>query len=71
MIKLNEIFELKLGMGIMGIMLLLIVIYFVFFPLCVAWSLNHLFNLSIGYTFDTWVAVTIINGFFHGMIKTK
>ena len=67
MIKLNEIFGLKTSVGIIVVLLL----YFIFFPLCVAWSLNHLFNLSIGYTFDTWVAVTIINGFFHGIVKTK
>jgi hypothetical protein len=68
MIKLNDYFGLKTSVGIMVVLLLL---YFIFFPLCVAWSLNHLFNLNIGYTFDTWVAVTIINGFFHGVVKTK
>jgi len=68
MIKLNEIFGMKTGVTIMVVLLLL---YFVFFPLCVAWSLNYLFNLSIAYSFDTWVAVTILNGFFHGVVKAK
>jgi hypothetical protein len=33
--------------------------------------MNYLFNFSISYTFDTWVAVTILHGFFHGVVKTK
>ena len=52
-------------------MVVLLLLYFIFFPLCVAWSLNQLFNLTIPYTFDTWVAVTILNGFFHGIVKAK
>ena len=68
MIKLNDFFGLKTSIGIMVVLLLL---YFIFFPLCVAWSLNQLFNLTIPYTFDTWVAVTILNGFFHGIVKAK
>jgi hypothetical protein len=68
MIKLNEIFGLELGIGIM---LVLLLFYFIFFPFAVAWSMNYLFNLSIGYTFDTWVAVTILHGFFHGVVKSK
>jgi hypothetical protein len=68
MIKLNEIFGLKVGIGVMVTFLIL---YFVFFPLCVAWALNYLFNLSIAYTFDTWMAVTVLHGFFHGIVKSK
>jgi len=68
MIKVNDYFGLKTSVGIMVVLLLLCVI---FFPFCVAWSLNHLFNQSIGYTFDTWAAVTILHGFFHGMVKAK
>lgn len=68
MIKVNDYFGLKTSVGIMVVLLLL---YFIFFPLCVAWSVNYLFNLSIGYTFDTWVAITILHGFIHGVVKTK
>lgn len=68
MIEVDKIFGFKIGVGIM---LVLIIAYFIFFPLCVAWALNYLFNLSIGYTFDTWVAVTILHGFIHGVVKTK
>lgn len=68
MIAVDKIFGLKVGMGIMVIFLIL---YFLFFPLCVAWSVNYLFNQNIGYTFDTWVAVTILHGFIHGVVKTK
>jgi hypothetical protein len=68
MIELNKIFGWHVGLGIM---LVFLVFYFVFFPLCVAWSLNQLFNLGIAYTFNTWVAVTVLHGFFHIAVKTK
>lgn len=68
MIEVDKIFGFKIGVGIM---LVLIIAYFIFFPLCVAWALNYLFNQNIAYTFDTWVAVTILHGFIHGVVKTK
>ena len=68
MIDVGKLFGFKAGLGIMVVLLLA---YFILFPFAVAWSLNQLFNLNIGYTFDTWVAVTILNGFFHGIVKTK
>jgi hypothetical protein len=68
MIKVNDYFGLKTSVGIMVVLLLA---YFIFFPFCVAWAINYLFNLSIAYSFDTWVAVTILHGFIHGVVKTK
>jgi hypothetical protein len=68
MIKVNDYFGLKTSIGIM---LVLLALYFIFFPFCVAWAINYLFNLSIGYTYNTWVAVTILHGFFHGVVKSK
>jgi hypothetical protein len=68
MIKLNEIFGWKVGVGVM---IVLILFYVVFFPLCVAWALNYLFHLTIPYSFDTWVAVSIISMFLHTKISAK
>jgi hypothetical protein len=68
MIDIAKIFGIKAGVGIMLVLLLL---YFIFFPFAVAWALNYLFNLTIAMTFDTWVAVTILHGFFHGVVKAK
>lgn len=36
-----------------------------FFPLAVVWALNVLFDLSIAYTFKTWVAIAVLLIVFH------
>lgn len=68
MLKIDRLFGLKVGAGIV---LVLILAYIVVFPLCVAWALNYLFHLDIPYTFDTWVAVSIISMFFHAKVSSK
>ena len=68
MIDVGKLFGFKAGLGIM---LVLLLAYFILFPFAVAWALNYLFNLTIAMSFDTWVAVTILHAFFHGMVKTK
>ena len=68
MIDVGKLFGFKAGLGIM---LVLLLAYFILFPFAVAWALNYLFNLTIAMSFDTWVAVTILNGFFHGIVKAK
>jgi len=45
------------------LMILLIVAAIVFFPMAIIWSLNTLFpSLAIPYTWQTWLAFTIIYG---------
>lgn len=34
-------------------------------PLITIWAVNTLFNLSIPFTFDTWVATIVLGAFFN------
>jgi len=61
------------AIGIVTLVLLLLLVL-IFVPLAFIWSVNTLFGLTIPYTFETWVAVVMLQLFFKSDIinyKTK
>ena len=40
-------------------------------PIALIWSLNTLFNLTIAYTAETWLAAFIINSMIAARVSTK
>jgi len=53
------------GLGILLVIALALAV-FILGPLAVIWSANTLFNFTIPYTFDTWVATLLIGAFLRG-----
>ena len=49
--------------GVLSLLVLILVLV-IFGPLCTIWAVNTLFNLTIPFTFDTWVATVILGAFF-------
>lgn len=37
------------------------VLGFIVQPLVIIWAINHVFSLGVAYTFESWLAVTILN----------
>lgn len=51
---------------------LFLVCVVIFGPFLTIWAANTLFpSLAIPYTFDTWLAVVLLGGFFRGTITTN
>lgn len=55
-----------LAIGALGLLLCAIL-----WPLATIWSLNQLFNLSIGYTFFNWLAAWVLILTFQGAINVS
>jgi len=55
-------------MKIFGMVVLIIAVVAVV-PLLVIWSLNELFGFGIAYTFTTWAAVVLLQGWVQAMIS--
>lgn len=54
------------------IIVFLIIAFFVLVgPIALIWSLNTLFNLSIVYTAETWLAAFIINSVVAARVSSK
>jgi len=52
----------KVIAGVLGIVLIVVaaITLIICVPFAVVWSLNVLFKLELAYTFETWLAVSII-----------
>ena len=48
-----------------------LVVLVVLSPLAVVWALNTLFALSIGYTWQTWLAVMVLAGALKSNVSVK
>lgn len=46
--------------------LVLVLILTILFPICVIWSLNTLFGLTIQATLETWASIVILGMFLNG-----
>lgn len=54
------------------IIVFLILAFFILVgPIALIWSLNTLFNLSIAYTAETWLAAFIINSMIAARVSSK
>lgn len=51
--------------------IVLVIAVIVIVPFCVIWALNTLFGLSIGYGFDTWLAVIILGLFLKPSVEVN
>jgi hypothetical protein len=54
-----------------AIAIIIIIAVAILFPFLFIWALNTLFNLSIGYTLETWSAAVLLQMFFQTKISTK
>ena len=54
-----------------AIAIIIIIAFAILFPFLFIWALNILFNLSIGYTLETWSAVVLLQMFLQTKISTK
>jgi hypothetical protein len=48
-----------------------IIVFAILFPFLFIWALNVLFNLSIGYTLETWSAAVLLQMFLQTKLTTK
>jgi hypothetical protein len=54
-----------------AIAIIIIIALAILFPFLFIWALNILFNLSIGYTLETWSAAVLLQMFLQTKISTK
>ena len=54
-----------------AIAIIIIIAFAILFPFLFIWALNILFNLSIGYTLETWSAAVLLQMFLQTKISTK
>jgi len=54
-----------------AIAIIIIIAVAILFPFLFIWALNILFNLSIGYTLETWSAAVLLQMFLQTKISTK
>jgi hypothetical protein len=65
-------FKLKPTGKNLAIILALAAVVLIFGPFLVIWSLNTLFpSLAIPFSFDTWLAVFLINAFIKSAVSTN
>jgi len=56
---------------LIALVIVLVIAFFVFYPIAVIWSLNNLFSLTIPFTFKTWASTLIIVGVFATRVTVK
>lgn len=44
-----------------AIAVIAVIALFVFQPFVILWAVNHVFALGLAYTFESWLAITILN----------
>ena len=58
------------GTGL-ALAVIVIIVFAILFPFLFIWALNVLFNLSIGYTLETWSAAVLLQMFLQTKLTTK
>jgi fatty acid desaturase len=56
---------------LIALLIVLVIAFFVFYPIAVIWSLNTLFGFTIPFTFSTWCAAGLLVGVFTARITIK
>ena len=56
---------------LIALLIVLVIAFFVFYPIAVIWSINTLFGFTIPFTFNTWCAAMVLIGVFTARITVK